>query len=497
MPDLSASNDTLDCTDNPILLTAESTTEDVVIQWLGPNGFDSLGFNVLADMEGTYFVTATGLNGCSTQLDIELFNTPVFPDVSLLFSNTINCEFDTAVISAEVPANVVETEWLSESGFTTDLLEFETGEAGKFIFSATGDNGCITIDSIVVEIDTLYPDVVVSQVGRLMCDVNSISINGEGSAVGAEFSYEWKTDDGVITFGSNTLNPVIEGEGTYLLAIENDENGCINTETIVIEEEESTLESMDLIFNKQTCSDIMDGEIIIQNVVGGIQPLRYAIEGSSFTDSTDFNGLFAGDYLVSVKDSFGCVLDSLVTLEEKFQVTIDLGDDLDIFLGEEVTISADINFPLNQVTGIIWQPSNIVDCEFCTEFTYIPGNNTQITASVIDENGCIDQDQLIIRVDDEIKLYVPNIFTPNDDGVNDQFSIPVSPNVSLINSFRIYDRWGTEVWADANFIPGEGSTWDGRHLNRKVAAGVYFFVGELVMVNGEIRTTRGNITVTR
>lgn len=497
MPNLMATNDTLDCTDDPILLTATSTTDDVVIQWLGPNGFDSTGVSALTDLPGDYFVIAVGPNGCETQIEIEVSDDPVFPDVSMSFSNTINCEFDETTITATTSSNVVSTMWASESGFTTNDLEFTTAEAGTFIFAATGDNGCITFDSIEVEIDTLYPDVVVNQVGRILCDINSVSINGEGSAIGPEFSYSWSTDDGLITFGENTLNPIIEGEGTYLLAIENDNNGCINTETLVIEREQSTLESMDVVFNKQTCADIMDGEIIISNVVGGVQPLRYGIEGASFTEDNLFDGLFAGDYLISVRDSFGCVLDSLVTLEEKFQVTIDLGNDIDVFLGEEVNIQADINFPLNQITSIEWAPAGIVDCVFCTEFDFVPGNNTQVTAWVTDENGCTDQDQLIIRVDDETKLYVPNIFTPNQDGVNDMFFIPESPNVSLINSFRIYDRWGTEVWEDADFVPGSGSNWDGRHLNQNVLAGVYFYVAEIVMVNDEVRIIRGNVTITR
>ena len=496
-PELVVGNDTLDCTGNPILLEATSSTDSVLIQWLGPDGFDSLGFNVLTDLPGEYFVIATGPNGCTTQEEISISDMPIFPDVNLEFSNSINCTDSMAVITAEVMTPVTSIEWETPSGIITDALEFTTEEAGFFVFTATGENSCITIDSIELEIDTLFPHVVVNQVGRILCEINNISINGEGSAIGPEFTYEWQTEDGNITFGENSLNPIIEGEGSYLLAIKDETNGCINTETLVVEREESTLESLDLEFLRQSCIENLDGEIIIQNVTGGVQPLRFALEGSSFTEDTQFTGLTAGEYIISVRDSFGCVLDSLVSLEEPFQVSVDLGEDLDVFLGEEVSVEADINLPLSQITTILWEPNSLVDCAFCTQFDFMPGSNTLLTARVTDENGCVAQDQIIIRVDDETKLYVPNIFTPNLDGVNDMFFIPESPNVALINSFSIYDRWGTEVFGDRNFVPGSGRSWDGTHMNRSATTGVYFYVAEVVMVNDEVRILRGNITLTR
>jgi gliding motility-associated-like protein len=495
MPNIVVVDDTLSCLDEPILLTATSTTDDVIIQWLGPNGFDSTGVSVLTDMEGEYFVTAIGPNGCSTQVELEVFNTPVYPDVSLNFLNNISCQDSTTAVSAEVSGDIQSVLWSNNDSFSTDEESFITELGGTFVFTATGNNGCITVDSVEILIDTLYPNVVVNQIGRILCDINTVNITGEGSDVGPGISYEWKTDDGIISFGENTLNPLIQGEGTYLLAIKNESNGCINTETLVVEREESTLESMDLDFKIQTCNDIEDGEIFVAGVSGGIAPFRYALEGTSFTENSLFEGLNAGDYIVSVKDSFGCVVDSLVVLQEKNQIDVSLGDDVDVLLGEEVSVTADINIPLIDVASILWEPASVIDCNFCTDFNFVPGKNMVVSVFVIDEDGCTDEDQMIIRVDDEIKLYVPNIFTPNDDGINDNFTIPISPNVAMVNSFRIYDRWGSRVFQDENFVPGSGESWNGRHLNRSVVGGVYLYVAEVEMINGDIRIIRGDITV--
>ena len=497
-PDLVVVNDTLPCNEDPILLEAFSTTTDVVVQWLGPNGFDSTGINALTNIEGIYFVTATGPNGCSVTEEIEIFDVPVYPDVDISFSNDINCENDETEITAVVSGDIQSIEWTGEEGFVTDELIFMTGQGGKYVFEAIGENGCIQKDSIQVNIDTLYPAIVVEQLGKLLCDVNTIGISGEGSAQGVEYSYNWDTSDGKINFGGNSLNPVIEGEGTYTLYVKNNINGCQSEDSIAIKQEESTLESMDVDFVKQTCNDIDDAIISIQGVTGGFAPYRYAIEGGSFTENGKFEGLSSGEFLVSVKDSFGCVLDSIIILDAKNQVTVDLGDDKDVILGQSLTVTADFaSFPIANISEILWEPSDIADCLFCTQFDFVPEGNMIVTVFVTDNNGCMAQDQMIVRVDDDIKLYIPNIFTPNDDGVNDFLIIPESPNVSMINSFRVYDRWGSKVFQEEGKVPGQLEAWDGRHLGQRVQNGVFLYVAEVEMVNGDVRILRGNITVVR
>lgn len=88
-----------------------------------------------------------------------------------------------------------------------------------------------------------------------------------------------------------------------------------------------------------------------------------------------------------------------------------------------------------------------------------------------------------------LKLFIPNAFSPNDDGINDEYFITTSYFSSA--NFSVFDRWGNEVFTaeDVNF------RWNGKQDNTKVAAGVYVYVFKGMTKDGtEIRRS-GTISV--
>ena len=91
-----------------------------------------------------------------------------------------------------------------------------------------------------------------------------------------------------------------------------------------------------------------------------------------------------------------------------------------------------------------------------------------IRLSVTNDCG-VTQDSLLVTLQDcDCQIYIPNAFTPNNNGLNDAF-VPV-PDCDLIEyQFRIFDRWGELVFESEN--PGEG--WNGTFGNRLVPQGVY------------------------
>jgi gliding motility-associated-like protein len=93
----------------------------------------------------------------------------------------------------------------------------------------------------------------------------------------------------------------------------------------------------------------------------------------------------------------------------------------------------------------------------------------------------------------EIPLIIPNVFTPNNDGVNDVFKIELK-NVSLTN-FSIYDRWGLLIKSD-DLKTHTTTSWDGRTTaGEPCTAGVYFYTLEYTNSNGEGETKKGYITL--
>ncbi len=497
IPDLVVFNDTLPCDGSAIELSAITMTDGATFSWMGPNGFDSIGPSPLTDLAGTYFVQVVGPNGCSTEEMVEIADVPTKPTFDIAKSSDINCEFlsiSLQGVSIEDDESVI---WTGPNNLVSEADSIVTFEAGTYFLQVLGVNGCSGIDSIEVNVDTLAPTVELEQIGRILCDVNNVSISGLGSSEGDEFIYNWSTNDGIINFGDDSLEPEIEGVGTYTLVIQNSENQCINRDSIEIEVEESTLESIITAVDKQTCQGFEDGVIEVLDVNGGVEPYRYAFEGSSFTELGYFDELTSNVYNLTVKDSFGCVLDTAIWLGLERSVKVDLGNDTLVDLGENVNLQAVLSIPKNEIVDVEWDPSGIIDCNNCLEFQFVPPTNMVVRIEIVDIEGCTAEDQVIIRVKEDINLYIPNTFTPNNDGVNDVFSISTSRNVEKVLFFDIYDRWGSKVFSDTDFVPGEGLSWDGRHLGQKVQEGAFVYLAKLQMVNGEIEVIRGDITVIR
>ena len=82
---------------------------------------------------------------------------------------------------------------------------------------------------------------------------------------------------------------------------------------------------------------------------------------------------------------------------------------------------------------------------------------------VVDIDGCLATDNLVITIKDATALYIPNAFTPNGDGNNDEFAIYGGVSVKEIKLLRIFDRYGELVHEKHSFAPNTAA-WDGKWL---------------------------------
>ena len=115
-----------------------------------------------------------------------------------------------------------------------------------------------------------------------------------------------------------------------------------------------------------------------------------------------------------------------------------------------------------------------------------------------DSNGCIQQDFLVVNIDDDKALFIPNVFTPNDDFVNDQFFISTNYFAEEIEELSIFDRWGNHVFQRINFQPNDPALgWDGRMKNKLMNQGVYAWKARVRFRNGEVVIKWGDVTLLR
>ena len=94
--------------------------------------------------------------------------------------------------------------------------------------------------------------------------------------------------------------------------------------------------------------------------------------------------------------------------------------------------------------------------------------------------------------------YIPNVFSPNGDGINDRYIITFNEAVVGIEVFNIYDRYGGLIFSLNNVDPNQmGLGWDGTFNGQEVPSGVYIYALRVVTVNGTTASENGDLTLIR
>jgi gliding motility-associated-like protein len=117
------------------------------------------------------------------------------------------------------------------------------------------------------------------------------------------------------------------------------------------------------------------------------------------------------------------------------------------------------------------------------------------TYHVTVSNACMSATAEINVIDCTVDFTVPNIFTPNGDGINDTFGVEFTP-VDNVKSFQlyVYDRWGRIVFSTENLL----TPWDGNNKNGKpYAEGVYYAVFYFTDALGNEHTHHTSLTLIR
>ncbi|MCX8020569.1 MAG: gliding motility-associated C-terminal domain-containing protein, partial [Chitinophagaceae bacterium] len=114
----------------------------------------------------------------------------------------------------------------------------------------------------------------------------------------------------------------------------------------------------------------------------------------------------------------------------------------------------------------------------------------QVTAT--DTNGCKGEGYVHIRIHKGPAVYLPNAFTPNGDGKNDIF-IPHYVGIKQIHQFKVFNRWGQEVFSTRNLQDG----WDGNRLGLPQPSGTYVWMVEAVTSDNQKIFRKGIVTLIR
>lgn len=336
----------------------------------------------------------------------------------------------------------------------------------------------ITIEGeTVVEtpiVSATYPDFVI-------CEGDTIDLFAGGYWGVPPYTYEW--------IPGGVVEPIHEvwptTTSTYTSVIH---DACDMTDTV----------TQEVIVNPSPIIDLGPFEACYQTTITA--PAGYA--NYVWTDANDSvlatgSTLFVdstGNYFLTVIDGNGCEGTSSPIIVNIYEApvinaipdTLFVNDGALAFLEAEIIEGTDVTF--------FWSPEDNVNCINCPSTLAFTVGAESVFYVTGEENGCMSAPDSIIVVMDESELIIPNAFTPNEDGLNDEFHI-LNPIFYPVFSFRIFNRWGQEVFATSDVLKG----WDGTYVDKEQEIGMYVWMITYEKANepGQQYILRGTVTLLR
>ena len=359
-------------------------------------------------------------------------------------------------------------------GYAWNGLTLTTDTTLCIVFAQA--NGCDSTVCLSLMVNPLpQPELIVE--GDFCTSEEIVLSTGQHSA------YLWSSGETSPTITTNV-------PGTFAVTVTND-FGCQAYAYITV----SPGITFSYAATNSTCSDEPDGIIAVENIEGGVPPYSYSIDGENFFPTGIFENLGGESYQLIVEDEQGCKKETTILLEEPPSFFVDAGEDREIKLGKSIFLHAVTNLA-NPIVS--WQPPDYLDCPNCLSVQAKPVKTIQYEVTVQDQQNCTAVDTVFIFVDQLSNVYVPNAFSPNGDGINDGLTIYADASISLVKSFKIFDRWGALVFENANFQPNDSNLgWDGTIKGKPLQSGVYVFTAEVLRVDGELDAIHGEVTLLR
>ncbi|MFZ1750472.1 MAG: gliding motility-associated C-terminal domain-containing protein [Saprospiraceae bacterium] len=476
-------------------------------EWTKPSGEIISTLNIQIDsinatLGKPYLFKATGLNGCVVDTSFQVpFN---FQKATIsLKGDDLTCynPKDTLTMATDIAIDSIR--WSK----TSPTLEFYGSDPSKRWLEVT-DSGiyrvevlastskCWSDNAIDIRNNVIYPDLAVDSTFKWYCNTKSLDVIPELS-LGNEFEYHWTTTDGSLLSNPKFKNLTAGSVGTYHINIFNKANGCNKTGALNIVNETNT--PQDIVFSTEDvlCNGQKNGTLYISNTFGGFEPYTYYLEGSKL-NASPLKDLSAGKYTLEVRDKYECryMLDFVIA--DPPVLTITTNSEFTIPFHEVTTLVFNSNYSDSDIEIIKWTNSkgdilgDDFTLDYSSEWTDI------VSVEITTHNGCKAKSSIKINIDNELKMYFPNIFSPNGDGVNDRLIIFKNTIPATIGNIYIYDRFGNKVFSQNSFeFESDQNGWDGRHHGKNVESGVYIMVIEATDFAGQRHIIKKDLTIVR
>jgi gliding motility-associated-like protein len=430
---------------------------------------------------GSYTVTITDAFACTL---IETFS--------------IAAETSSPIITAAIteatcgqPNGSISLSVESDTGY---LIQWSTGSAdstisslipGVYEVTVTAENGCTaTGEWTVANVNTNF-EVASSTANITSCIVSNGFIDLTVTPPG-NYSFAWSN-------GASTEDLSDLSSGLYTVTV-TDVSLCASIEQFEINDAFSTPvisgDAMDPMCGRPTGSIAISVE----------PPGDYQVSWNTGDTLTTISQLSAGTYSVLVADQLGCEAEATFELFEQESLEANIDASIDASGTGMVHCSLMLNVPMSSIASIEWTPDEQMSCHdtMCIEQDILVLARTEVQARITDINGCTAIASLLLNIDKEYKVYIPNVFTPNEDGPNDRFTVYGNEEIEQIVLLEIFDRWGNNVFINEEFPPNESQYgWDGFFKGQLMNPAVFVYHAIVLLSNGETQHYAGDVTLIR
>jgi gliding motility-associated-like protein len=449
-------------------------------------GAGSTGINI--NEGGDYSVTAS-LGGCETTGNISILSLP--SPLPTIGGEFFACE----VPNTEIFVNEEYPSVTWSNNLSTDTIAVSTG---NFTVTVVGDNGCLGTSAPVSVLVIAELNVTVNPIDFCVSD-RPLNVTVPNAPAGLPLTYQWDPSVNLssTTSASPNVQDLTESTTFSVTVFPTAYPDCQTTETVavnVIELPEFTTDE-----SVTYCNNGLELSTTATNPVAGLNYVWAWTPSNFFSDNSSAAPNLAGIIPTGteVTGTLSVSWDPLCRTQET--VIVDVPETPEVFpfvvdsmcLGSELLLFAGAqDFPVSYQWYYFIVTENNVDSIInlgtdAVQEVVTPGDFYLTATEAL--CGFSSNSQYIV-FNYPCNIRVPNVFTPNGDGLNDFFEIEdlyLFPNSAL----KVFDRWGALVYESSNYT----NNWDGKDL----PGGTYFYIFDWQKDTDERISSSGNITLLR
>lgn len=438
-------------------------------------------FNDLA--AGTYTIVVAQ-DGCSVQEDVILME-GAGPAITTVLAIAPTCAGASDGSLTVVASGGGALSYVLNGGSAQADPQFSGLNAGAYVVEVTSQpGGCATqttVDLIaplplLFELSTQNPGCAGDCTGS-----GFITISGGTTP----YNIAWTGTAGALGSGTSLTSLCA---GSYAVAI-TDANGCAGGTPFVLTAPAPFLISNTSV-SSETCPGACDGTILV--AANGLAGIR--LNGGPLIAGGSTFGLCPGTYAVEAVDGNGCTAST--------QAVVDPGSPVEAGFtatpSRTTVLNTLVTFTNTSVGAVsnLWNFGGLGTSTAVSPVYRFPemSDTLSVCLTVTNAAGCTDTECAILIIDPIADLFVPNAFTPDNDGINDVFLAVGDRALGRNFKMTIFDRWGGEIFFSNDMLKG----WDGSVEGQPAQDGVYAWVIEVQdPLNAEIRRYMGHVVMFR